>query len=262
MPDTTGPPELVLSVVSHRQRELLLQLLEDLRRNVATPFRLIVTENLPEAPPLITGDYPFPIEIIENRSPKGFGANHNTALKRAGDGLFCVLNPDIRLFADPFPALRKVAADGHIGVVAPSVVGPNQLPEDHARAFPTLFKLAAKVFGHAPRTIPPEGRNTYFPDWVAGMFMLFRTGTLRSVGGFDERYFLYYEDVDLCARLRDLGLEVAVSTQVSVVHDARRESRRNVRYALWHLRSAARFLASRPRIALGLGMSKKNPRIA
>ena len=52
MPDTARPPEMVLSVVSHRQRELLLGLLEDLRRNVTTPFRLIVTENLPEAPRL------------------------------------------------------------------------------------------------------------------------------------------------------------------------------------------------------------------
>jgi len=81
--------------------------------------------------------------------------------------------------------------------------------------------------------------------------MLLRYETLRSLGGFDERYFLYYEDVDLCARIRDRGLEVAVCAGASVIHAARRESRRNPHYAAWHLRSAVRFLASRPGIALG-----------
>jgi GT2 family glycosyltransferase len=85
------------------------------------------------------------------------------------------------------------------------------------------------------------------------MFMLFRAETLRSMGGFDERYFLYYEDVDLCARLREAGYEVAVCTEASAIHAARRESRRNLRFAKWHLRSALRFFTSHPRAALGLG---------
>jgi GT2 family glycosyltransferase len=136
--------------------------------------------------------------------------------------------------------------------VAPLVTDPDLVPEDHARDFPSLFALAAKAFGHRPHTPPPSGAAIYHPDWVAGMFMLFRTETLRSVGGFDERYFLYYEDVDLCARLRERGLEVTVCPAASVIHAARRESRSNPRYAFWHLRSALRFLLSQPRIALGL----------
>lgn len=244
--------DLVLSVVSHGQRGLLLGLLDDLRRNVATPFRLIVTENIPEEPALAAADYPFPVEVIRNADRKGFGANHNAALARSGHGLFCVLNPDIRIPSDPFPVLGAVAQDPRVGVVAPVVTSPEGIPEDNARAFPSVFTLLAKAFGHRPRTAAPAGTATHHPDWVAGMFMLMRSDTLRSLGGFDENYFLYYEDVDLCARMRDRGLEATICTSVSVVHDARRESRRNLRYAWWHLRSALRFLTSRPGIALGL----------
>ena len=244
--------DLVLSVVSHGQRTLLLGLLDDLRRNVKAPFRLIVTENIAEDPVLPVADYPFPIEVVRNAKRKGFGANHNAALDHAGNGLFCVLNPDIRIRSDPFPALRAIAVDARIGVVSPAVAGPDLAPEDHARAFPSVFALAAKAFGYRPRVAAPVGQVVYHPDWVAGMFMLFRSETLRSLCGFDEKYFLYYEDVDLCARLRDIGLDVAVCTSVSVIHDARRESRRKLQYAWWHLRSAARFLASRPGIAFGL----------
>jgi N-acetylglucosaminyl-diphospho-decaprenol L-rhamnosyltransferase len=243
---------LVLSVVSHGQRELLLGLFEDLTRHVHTPFRVVLTENLPEEPAFPFADYPYPIEVIRNKRVKGFGANHNSALDRAGDGKFCVLNPDIRLSTDPFPELCKIADDARIGVVAPQVIGPDHSPEDHARDFPSVFTLAAKLFGYRSFAIRPANHTVYFPDWVAGMFMVFRADTMRTIGGFDERYFLYYEDVDLCARMRECGLEVAVCTTVSVIHAARRASRKNIRFALRHFRSALRFLASRPRLAFGL----------
>ena len=242
----------MLSVVSHGQRALLLGLLDDLQRHVKTAFRLVITENIPEEPDFPVEKYAFSIDVIRNRQAKGFGANHNTALGLAGSGIFCVLNPDIRLHSDPFPQLRMMISAPAIGVVAPVVTDPDLSAEDHARNFPSIFTLVAKMFGHRPCTASPAEQSVYFPDWVAGMFMVFRAETLRSVGGFDERYFLYYEDVDLCARLRDKCLEVAVCTQVSVIHSARRESRKNLRFTSWHLRSAFRFLASRPLLALGL----------
>lgn len=132
---------LVLSVISHGQRRLLLKLLGDLQRHVGTPFRLIVTENVPEEPALPLADYSFSIDVIKNEHRKGFGANHNSALKRARGGLFCVLNPDLRISVDPFPALRAIAANPCVGVVAPAVTGPDLCREDYARDFPSVFTL-------------------------------------------------------------------------------------------------------------------------
>ena len=246
-------PKLTLSVVSHGQGDLVDSLLADIADYVTTPLRVILTSNLPEPDERWSSrNYPFDIEVIRNPLRKGFGANHNAALARSSTDLFCVLNPDIRLRSDPFPVLATQLDDSITGVVAPVVVGPDLSPEDHAREFPSVFALVAKALGRRQYTPPPVGHAVYHPDWVAGMFMLFRSEILRSVGGFDESYFLYYEDVDLCARLRERGLEITVCSAVSVVHAARRESRRSLRYGSWHLRSALRFLASQPRIALGL----------
>jgi GT2 family glycosyltransferase len=82
-------------------------------------------------------------------------------------------------------------------------------------------------------------------DWVAGMFMLFTAEAYRAVGGFDERYFLYYEDVDICRRLRARGNKIVYEPAVPVIHEARRASRRDPRLMRMHAASALRYLLSR-----------------
>ena len=135
-------PEVTLSVVSHGQGDLVSVLLADLERYVATPFRLILTENIPHSRwPRPDRSYPFEIEVLENRFPKGFGANHNAARLRAQPGYFCILNPDIRLVADPFPLLCSVLEDCRIGVASPLVTNSVFEPEDHAREFPTVHLI-------------------------------------------------------------------------------------------------------------------------
>jgi hypothetical protein len=76
------------------------------------------------------------------------------------------------------------------------------------------------------------------------MFMLFPARVYAAVGGFDERYFLYYEDVDLCCRLRLAGHEVFLAPEAVAVHDGRRDSHRRPGYFLRHLQSMARFFLS------------------
>ena len=89
-----------------------------------------------------------------------------------------------------------------------------------------------------------KGALSFYPDWVAGMFMLFPHEVFQNIGGFDERYFLYYEDVDLCARLTLANYRILLCSTVSVVHDARRSSHKNLRYMRLHLTSMLRFFFS------------------
>jgi GT2 family glycosyltransferase len=92
----------------------------------------------------------------------------------------------------------------------------------------------------------PIDRGVIGVDWVAGMFMLFRAEAFQSIGGFDERYVLYYEDVDLCRRLHAAGRRVLYEPRSEVIHEARRGSRRDPRLALRHLLSMGRYLLSQP----------------
>ena len=71
--------------------------------------------------------------------------------------------------------------------------------------------------------------------------MLFRSEDFARLKGFDERFFLYYEDVDICIRVWQLSLRVAACPRVSVVHHARRDSRRSLRHLRWHLESMGRY---------------------
>ena len=244
----TAVPHLTLSVVSHRQIDLIRFLLEDLQKYCvegSIAFEVIITVNLPEPIDFALDAFLFPIRVITNVYPKGFGSNHNQAFKLSKGRFFCVINPDIRLIHDPFPLLISNLAN-HVGVVAPLVQNSHGKTEDTARQFPTpwsiIFKAVKHLFGKPTR----KSEFVCKPDWVGGMFMLFDHDVFQDANGFDERYFLYYEDVDLCARLRLKDLAVLWLPEVVVVHEARFSSHQNFRYALWHLQSMTRFFISKP----------------
>jgi GT2 family glycosyltransferase len=134
--------------------------------------------------------------------------------------------------------------DALIGIVAPVVVDGSGDVEDSARRFPTPFKILYKLFGRS-------GGNDYvirdapiYPDWVGGMFMVLRREVYKELHGFNQKYFLYYEDVDLCARVWLKGLRVALMTEVRATHLARRSSHKKIRYFLMHIQSMLRFFFS------------------
>lgn len=232
-------PILSISVVSHRQGALIGALLKDIAAHCTLPLEVILTLNVPEANFPEMSLLPFPVKTIENPEPKGFAANHNAAFARAGTEYFCVLNPDIRIDDDPFPELIKLLHDPAIGIAGPLIFNSSGQLEDSARGFPTLASIIGKlVFGRSELQYP---QDLFYPDWIAGMFMICRQEVFRDAGGFDEGYFLYYEDVDLCWRIRAKGLQVAQSPWARAIHDARRTSHHNLRYLIWHCKSMARF---------------------
>ena len=234
-----------ISIVSHGQFDLVKNLLDDLARFNTLPLEVILTLNVDEPIAFTLESHWLPITVIKNAVPKGFGANHNAAFRHAKGAFFCVLNPDVRLRSDPFSILITTLRDTGGGAIAPLIIAPNGTTEDSARHFPTPLSILSKLIGIASKTEYPLSVTPYSPDWIAGMFMLFPSETFRMIGGFDERYFLYYEDVDICARLRKYGIGVISDPRVSCVHDARRTSHRNVRYMSWHLTSMCRYFVRR-----------------
>lgn len=237
--------KLSISVVSHRQSPLAAQLLQDIARIAPADTEVILTINVPEPLDLPSQTYPFGLRVIRNDHAKGFGANHNAAFAVAAGQFFAVLNPDVRLIDDPFPSLVEAAAASGVGVAAPLVLSTAGTLEDSARRFPTPMTIARKLLigSHEP-DYPIDGQRIS-PDWVAGMFMLFRRDSFAAVNGFDQRYFLYYEDVDLCWRLRRAGLVAVVVTAARVIHDARRDSHRKLGFLRHHAAGMTRFFIRR-----------------
>ena len=238
-------PVLSLSIVSHGQIELVSLLLADIKMHCnAAAVEVILTVNIPEHLPVTPETFPFSLTVIQNLVPQGFGRNHNQAFRQARGEFFGVINPDVRIGSDMFASLLAGLNLPSAGVVAPLVVNPLGAIENSARHFPTPLTILCKLFGRCQGADYFVGEAPVYPDWVGGMFMLFRCDVYQQLGGFNEKYFLYYEDVDICARIWLNGLRVALIPEAKVTHEARRSSHQQAAYLLMHIRSMARFFWS------------------
>lgn len=229
--------EFTVSIVSHGHGDLLGPLLEDLRR-YAPDARVIVTLNIPEQG-LAPESWPG-VEFVRNCSPKGFGANHNTALRSANTEWLVILNPDIRLSEATFAGIaRAVENEPTVDMFAPVIVGPDGEVQDSARPLPTPLRVLRRVLtrlaGRTP-AVEPMSRAT----WFAGMFLLVRREAFSRVGGFDERFFMYGEDVALSVQLVANGRRIRAVQDAIAIHDARRATLRSFRHLRWHLGSLLR----------------------
>jgi hypothetical protein len=231
---------VTVSIVSHGQASLLSKLLDDFA-GCESVSRLVLTLNIPEDILLIPNDLKARTKLIYNKDPKGFGANHNHAFQYCETSFFAVLNPDLRLCGDSFIELAHRLTQNDAGLVAPRVLTPEGRIEDNARHFLTPLGLVRKLLGIDDGRVTIQGNSCQEIDWAAGMCLMFSADAYRRVSGFDEKFFLYYEDVDICARLWGAGIPVIYDPSVNLVHAAQRASRRNLRYFLWHVLSMSRY---------------------
>lgn len=229
---------IAVSVVSHGHAHLLKRLVESL---LAFPqvTRVLLTFNIPEQEPVFTDSR---VEVIRNSVKKGYGANNNAAFAYCKEPYFCVLNPDVIFNENPFPGLIKEMQRHQAAIAAPMVVNERGEIEDSVRKFPTLFSLVKKALKIDDGRISfKPGAPAFNADWVGGMFMLFSSDMFRVLKGFDEKYFMYYEDVDICVRVWKSGQKVIACPSSSVVHAAGRKSRYSPQHIFWHGRSLWRF---------------------
>jgi N-acetylglucosaminyl-diphospho-decaprenol L-rhamnosyltransferase len=239
-----------LSIISHGHKAHIRELLLDLAKLEREDFEVILTLNCPEDLPLDLLTLSFEVIVIKNKIPKGFGENHNAAFTRCECEFFVILNPDVRLLADPFDVIMEHLRSSPNTICAPLVVDENGKLENSARFFPTPLyltkKLIYKLFNielNADQI--PENDLAYFPDWVAGMFIVVASKAYKTINGFDESYHMYYEDVDFCMRAKVAGYDAVVLKNAKVIHEAQRDSHRKIRHLIWHLESAARFFISK-----------------
>lgn len=244
-PQPPAIPDWSLSVVSHGHLDSVRGLLEDSRRHLdPSRYELIVTLNIDEPHGDLAQLWPGQLRVIRNLRPRGFGANHNAALRAASGRCVAAIDPDLRLRGNPFPALSAALASPGTGIVSTRVIDEHDAAADNARPVPTLRRLLGRRLGDRAGLYPLDLDRQIAVDWVAGLFMAMRADTFQHLGGFDERFFLYCEDVDLCLRCWNSGLSVQVIPAAVVVHPARRRSLRTWQHFRWHCLSLARLWTS------------------
>ncbi|MCK6582763.1 MAG: glycosyltransferase [Anaerolineales bacterium] len=243
----TTQPSLTLSIVSHGDAEKVSHLLASIQQYETDTkrFQLILTDNLKDNLPAFDPAPWHSLHIVRNLRQQGFAKNHNRAFERAEGKYFAILNPDL-IFEKP--VFEKLTASLHAhraDLIAPAVVDANGIVQDSFRPLPTPLELVRRrIPGYQFQPPPPDPHGLVHPDWIAAMFWLMPSSVYQSLGGMDERYHLYFEDVDFCTRARLRGMRLLVDAQFRVRHDAQRSSRRSAYFLFLHTRSALRFFAS------------------
>lgn len=157
----------------------------------------------------------------------GYGPAANAGARRTSAPTVIITNPDLVVRPGTVPALAKaLAADPHLAVVGPRIDRPDGTRYPSARSFPSLADALGHGFAGLVTTDNPWSRRYLRPDqddagpsdWVSGAFFAARRQAWEEVGGFDEGYFMFMEDVDLCWRLQRAGWGVAYEPAGVVTH--------------------------------------------
>lgn len=234
-------PLVSLSIVSHGQGALIRDLLNDLQTLSGAPFEIVLTLNIQEDETFLAPFDGLPLRVVRNAAVKGFGANHNAAFAITRGTVFVIVNPDIRAPALTLTPLLAVLDRPDVGACAPVVLSPSGTAEDSVRRFPTLSRLAYRLLSRRRRPDYRWANEPIAVDWTAGMFVAYRSHAFREVGGFDERFFMYLEDADICRRLHAAGWATMLQPACRVVHAAQRKSHRSLQHLAWHARSALHY---------------------
>jgi len=243
---SASKPLVTVSIVSHGDSKKVSHLLASIRKHeLAASIQVIITDNLGNEIPDIHGSPWGSFHILRNEQNRGFAHNHNHAFQLAKGEYFCVLNPDVifiqSIFSKLFERIYVLQAD----IIAPLVVDAKGMVQDSFRDLPTPLEIVRRRFpGYTFDSTIAESSDVIEPDWMPGIFYLMRGSTYRELGGMNEKYRLYFEDVEFCTRARLAGLKLLVDTSIRVQHDAHRASRKKLIFFLWHIQSAIRFFSS------------------
>lgn len=155
----------------------------------------------------LKANYPQ-VRLIESKTNLGFGAGNNEAVRQSvGDYLLLINNDTIVL--DPLlPALRFLQNDPTIGAVGINMLDANERYLPVSGDFPNpgnMFRMKKIQERNTLFTMGNFTQESYEVDWLSGSFLLMPKTVYDSIGGFDEDYFLYVEDVDLCRRIANKG---------------------------------------------------------
>lgn len=241
-------------VVSHGHARELATLLPLLAPQVD---ELVVVANLPGSAPAAL---PVNARVLENVAPMRLAANVNLGVAATSGAWVVYANPDVVPAADAVAALVAFAETrDRCGIAGPRTAWPDSSWQPTRRRFPTVRGTLVR---RTPlrRLFPPlERQQAHYhldedvdapvrADWLLGAFLLMRRTMLDELGGWDEGYRHYVEDIDLCYRAAQAGWERWYVPAARVTHDwAQVTDRRFLsRHTLWHARSMARFVRRHP----------------
>lgn len=223
----------------------MLRLLKSIRDyETEEDLEIIITENLIKGSGYLSEISDHAIKKIINDKAKSFAANHNQAFQKVKGEYFCILNSDVVFIEGIFNTLIGRIEQNDADIVAPLIVDSSNRVQDSFRSLPNPLELVARRIQPSDLQLHKQYSELIYPDWIAGVFLLMKCNIYARIGGFDERYRMYFEDVDFGCRSKLLGYSLMCDSSISVQHDAQRASEKKLLYLFYHLSSALRFFTS------------------
>lgn len=157
-------------------------------------------------------------KIVISKRNLGFSGGNNLGASQASGDIFLFLNSDTIINQDIFsPCLSALEKDPKLGALSPWLLGATGQAQEFAYGnFPRLLSLVRRKTIN--KRVKPNKDGLIYTDWISGCALFINRSTFETIGGWDENFFLYYEDVDLCQRLTQAGFHNAVQRKASLIH--------------------------------------------
>ena len=234
-------------IVNYASWPFTLRCIQSLRATGYGDFEIVVVDNDSVEPP----ELPPSVRLIRNKENVGFARAHNRGIAASKGDIVVLINPDTVVERVFFESLAGFFEENErVGIAGPKIVDSDgQLQLSARREISALSGLLGRT-SILTRLFPKSSLvKSQFPavtdqthptqvDWVSGACMVIRRETLREIGPLDERFFMYFEDADLCRRARAAGWLVYYLPHIEIIHQTGASSRSRPR-AIWLLHKSA-----------------------
>lgn len=231
-----------VSIVSHRQFPKVLEAIKSFSKISKNDFFFVVTINVKEIfsekdiYSLVGNNY----KLIINKNPKGFGENHNFASRKVKDGLFIICNPDIVIKDFNLKSIENINYSGTL--YAPKLIDTRESYHGYDfRVFPSLSRVFIRQLMSliGPKRVLVDESSNHL-SWFPGYFMIIDLQAFKSIGGFDESFFMYCEDVDLCLRIKKNKFKIKKMSEIVISHEGQYASNKDLSFFFTHMKSLLR----------------------
>jgi len=230
--------DISIIIVNYKSRGLTLSCLKSIKEAdwSALSHEIIVVDNASNdyLQDILAWQYPE-VEFVQSKINLGMGGGNNLGLARAKGKYLVIMNPDTLVFKDTFKQLYGyMEANQEVGVVGPKQFSPDKSIQASCFRWHSLLTplyrrtFLGGMFGQKDLArflmVDFDKNQTMDVDWLLGSFLFMRRSALEQVGGFDQRFFLYFEDTDLCRRFWQKNWRVVYCPDASIIHNHCRAS--------------------------------------
>jgi GT2 family glycosyltransferase len=224
--------DVSIIIASWKTRELLRKCLQTVLTSAGVVFEIIVVDNASGdgTVEILESEFAGQVKLIKNDQNLGFAKANNQGLKEASGEYILFLNSDTEIKPDTLSkSLAFMRTNSDCGVLGPKMLYPDGSPQSSVRRFPTVWPILLMLL-KIPKFRPHlKSIDNYLAvdfdyskqqavDQVMGAFMMMPKRLVDQLNGFDERFFIWFEEVDLCLRVKRAGYQVVYNPEVEIIH--------------------------------------------